>query len=127
MHSDLEASLDLNCFSEDKFFPSLLPKWLYETQDFGLIPADVKKSMKAVLNFVCPVLKSFPMRMPLDPGTLDRAGTNVFWGDPLIKTQFYSIAAIAKIIDGDISGWSFLIPLINASYVSWTSLKTANL
>lgn len=115
MHSDLEAYLDLNCFSDDKFLPSLLPKWLYETQDLGLIPADVKKSMKAVLNLVCPVLKSFPIRIPLDPGTWDKAGTNVFWGDPLIKTQFYSIAAIAKIMDGDISGWSFLIPFKKAS------------
>lgn len=115
IHSDFEASFDLNCFSDDRFLPSLFPRWLYETHDFGFMPADVKKSINAVLNLVCPVLKSFPMRIPLDPGTWVRAGTNVFWGDPLIKTQFYSIAAKANIIDGDISGWSFLTPWIRAS------------
>lgn len=78
MHSDFEASFDLNCFYDDRFFPSLFPKWLYETQDFGLIPAPVKKSIKAVLNLVCPVLKSFPTNIPLEPGTLVRAGQRVF-------------------------------------------------
>lgn len=78
MHSDFEAYLDLNCLSDERFFPSLLPKWLYETQDLGLIPAPVKKSIKAVLNLVCPVLKSFPTRIPLDPGTLLKAGQRVF-------------------------------------------------
>ncbi len=60
MHSDFDVYFDLNCFSDDKFLPSLFPKWLYETIDFGLIPAPIKKSMNAVLNFVWPVLKSFP-------------------------------------------------------------------
>lgn len=39
---DLDFSLDLNYASEDKFFPSLFPKWLYDTIDNGLIPADTK-------------------------------------------------------------------------------------
>ena len=115
MHSDFDVSFDLNCFSEDRFFPSLFPKWLYETHDLGFIPAPVKKSMKAVLNLVCPVLKSFPIKIPVDPGTSVSALQIVFWGDPFKKTQFYSIAARAKIIEGDISGWSFLTPSMNAS------------
>lgn len=28
MHSDLETYLDLNCFSEERFLPSLFPRWL---------------------------------------------------------------------------------------------------
>lgn len=102
MHSDFEAYFDLNCFSEDKFLPSLFPKWLYDTQDLGFIPAPVRKSMNAVLNLVCPVLKSFPTRIPFEPGILIRAGHNVFWGDPFKKTQFSYIAARAKIIEGEI-------------------------
>lgn len=104
MHSDFEVYFDLNCFSDDKFFPSLLPKWLYETHDFGLIPALVRKSMNDVLNLVWPVLKSLPIRMPFEFGTYDKAGHKVFCGDPLINIQFSCMAAKANIIDGDISG-----------------------
>ena len=104
IHSDLEVYLDLNCFSEDKFLPSLFPKWLYETHDFGLIPAPVRNSINAVLNLVCPVLKSLPIKTPFDPGTFVNAEQRVFCGEPLIKTQFSYIAARAKIIEGDISG-----------------------
>ena len=64
MHYDFEIYFDLNCFSEFRFFPSLFPKWLYDTTDFGFMPALVKKSMKEVLNLVCPVLKSFPISIP---------------------------------------------------------------
>ena len=115
IHSDFEVSFDLNCFSDERFFPSLFPKWLYETHDLGFIPAPVKKSIKAVLNFVWPVLKSFPTRIPVDPGTSFNALHKVFWGDPFKKTQFYSIAARANIIEGEIYGWSFFTPYINAS------------
>lgn len=79
------------------------------------MPAPVKKSMKAVLNFVWPVLKSFPTRIPFEPGTFVKAGHNVFWGEPFKNTQFYYIAAKAKIIDGEIYGWSFLIASMKAS------------
>ena len=68
------------------------------------MPEPVKKSINAVLNFVCPVLKSLPTRMPLDPGTSDNALHRVFCGDPLMKTQSSSIAARAKIMEGEISG-----------------------
>jgi len=45
--------------------------------DFGFIPADKRKSMKLVLNLVCPVLKSLPTMNPsvfMD----NTPGTNVF-------------------------------------------------
>jgi|JI8StandDraft_1071087.scaffolds.fasta_scaffold1296759_1 hypothetical protein len=58
--------------------------------------------MKAVLNLVCPVLKSFPTKIPFDPGTFAKAGQRVFCGDPFKNTQFYSIAARANIIEGEI-------------------------
>ena len=114
MHSDLEVYLDLNCFSDARFFPSLFPRWLYETHDLGLIPALVRKSMKEVLNFVCPVLKSFPIKSPGNGASLIPL-TKVFWGDPLMKTQFYCIAARAKIVDGDTSGWLSLIDFMRFS------------
>jgi len=56
----LDFSLDLNYCSEERFIPSLFPRWLYDTIDWGLIPADTKKSVKAVLNLVYPLLKSSP-------------------------------------------------------------------
>jgi len=77
MQLALDIYLDLNWRSDDKFLPSLLPKWLYEMHDRGFIPADKRKSMKLVLNLVCPVLKSFPTMNPL-VFTANTPGTNVF-------------------------------------------------
>jgi len=55
-----EISLDLNYASEERFFPSLLPKWLYDTIDLGLMPAETRKSTNTVLILVYPDLKSSP-------------------------------------------------------------------
>lgn len=81
----LDNSFDLNYYSLDKFFPSLFPKWLYETIDFGLIPADTKKSVITVLILVYPDLKSSPttntsflQANSITPGKI------VFYGEPLI-------------------------------------------
>lgn len=70
--------------------------------------------MKEVLNFVWPDLKSFPMRSPVKGDSLSPL-TKVFWGDPLMKTQFSCRAANAKIVEGDTSGWLALTALIKFS------------
>ena len=41
---DLEISLERNCWGAERFLPSLLPRWLYDTIDSTLIPADTRKS-----------------------------------------------------------------------------------
>jgi hypothetical protein len=67
-----------------------------------LIPAPVKNSTKEVLNLVCPVLKSFPIKMPLVSLISFNPSTKVFWGEPLMKMQSSFRAAKAKIVDGAI-------------------------
>jgi len=49
---DLEISLERNCLWLDKFFPSLLPRWLYDEMDNGLIPALTKNSARTDLTLV---------------------------------------------------------------------------
>lgn len=66
-----------------------------------MIPAESKKSTKLVLNLVCPVLKSFPTINPV-VSISKRAGTKVFWGEPLMKDTPSRAAARAKIVDGEI-------------------------
>ena len=56
----LVSSFDLNYLSEERFLPSLLPKWLYETTEARRRPDPIIKSDMTVLNLVCPDLKSFP-------------------------------------------------------------------
>lgn len=46
-------------------------------------------------------------------------GTNVFYGDPLIKEQPSNIVAAAKMVEGEISWWLFLIASNKFSVVSW--------
>jgi hypothetical protein len=65
------------------------------------MPALVRKSMKEVLNLVWPDLKSLPMRRP-GKGDYLTPLTKVFWGEPLMKTQFYWSAARAKMVEGAI-------------------------
>lgn len=36
---DLLISFERNCDGAERFLPSLLPRWLYDTIDVGLIPA----------------------------------------------------------------------------------------
>lgn len=67
--------------------------------------------MKEVLNLVWPVLKSLPISSPLK-GVSFKPGTKVFWGEPLMKTQFYWRDARAKIVEGAISGWFSLMALV---------------
>jgi hypothetical protein len=48
---DFEISLERNMSGCDRFLPSLLPKWLYETIDFTLMPGvlDVLETTNCVL------------------------------------------------------------------------------
>jgi hypothetical protein len=56
-------------------------------------------------------LKSLPINSPVK-GVSFNPGTKVFWGEPLINTQFYCNEANAKIVEGAISGWLSLIALV---------------
>merc|ERR1711988_455805 len=55
---DLEISLDRKVCGACRFLPSLLPRWLYETIEVGLMPAETRKSTMTDFIFVCPDLKS---------------------------------------------------------------------
>lgn len=80
---DFEIFFDIKHFSSDKFLPSLLPRWLYETTEESHRPAPIKKSLMIVLNLVCPDLKSFPaISAPSSVASLIMAGWKVFYGDP---------------------------------------------
>merc|ERR1719486_483162 len=57
---DFEISLDRKVCGACRFLPSLLPRWLYETMEVGLMPADTRKSTITDFIFVCPDLKSSP-------------------------------------------------------------------
>lgn len=37
----------------ERFMPSLLPRWLYDTMDVGLMPAPTKKSTSTDFILVC--------------------------------------------------------------------------
>jgi hypothetical protein len=117
MQAALEVSLDLNWDYWERFFPSLLPRWLYEMQDFGLIPADRRKSIKLVLNLVWPVLKSFPTMNP-SVFIVKTPGTNVFCGDPLINEAPSNSEAIANTVEAEISLWLSSSPFMRFSKLS---------
>lgn len=94
----LESSLDLNYFSEERFFPSLLPRWLQLTMASGLIPAETRNSVKAVLNLVYPDLKSSPTTKTLFYlASQITPGTRVFCGDPGV-VQFREIKMINLLV-----------------------------
>ena len=56
----LLISLERKVCGAERFMPSLLPRWLYDTMDVGLMPAPTMKSTSTLLIFVCPLLKSSP-------------------------------------------------------------------
>jgi hypothetical protein len=58
------------------------------------------------LNFVCPVLKSFPTMKPF-VSISNKAGIKVFWGDPFIKETPYKTEARANIVDAEIYLWFY--------------------
>ena len=92
----LEISLLRNVCGAERFFPSLLPRWLYETIDVGLMPAPTRKSTSTDFILVWPLLKSSPpTRTPRSTARRSRPGTNVFCGEPLMKGQFSRTAAAA--------------------------------
>jgi hypothetical protein len=47
-------------------------------------------------------------------------GTKVFWGEPLMKGAFSRIQAVAKMVEGAISGWPEAIDWRRLSAVSLT-------
>merc|ERR1719326_1808830 len=49
---DLLISLERNVCGAARFLPSLLPRWLYDTIDVGLMPADTRKSTMTDFIFV---------------------------------------------------------------------------
>merc|ERR1719399_1248300 len=79
---DLEISFERNVCGAERFLPSLLPRWLYETIEVGLMPADTRKSTITDFILVWPDLKSSPpiitSRCSANSIT---PGTNVFCGD----------------------------------------------
>mmetsp|Transcript_1158 Transcript_1158/g.2620 ORF Transcript_1158/g.2620 Transcript_1158/m.2620 type:complete len:234 (+) Transcript_1158:2234-2935(+) len=122
---DLEISLLRNCDGALRFFPSLFPKWLYDTIDTGLIPALTKKSTRTLFIFVCPLLKSSPaMKTFFSRASSTTPGTKVFWGDPLIKVDPSKIDAIAKIVDALTSASSRWMECKMFSAVSLTPSST---
>lgn len=93
---------------------------MYETIDFGLIPAETKNSINEVLIFVYPDLKSSPTtKTPFYLANSITPGKIVFYGEPLIYEYPSMMVAKAKMVDGEISGWLFLTALIMFSAVSW--------
>jgi hypothetical protein len=50
----LEISFERNCCGADRFLPSLLPRWLYDTIAVGLMPADTRKSVSTDFILVWP-------------------------------------------------------------------------
>jgi len=78
---------------------------LYETIDFGLIPAPTKYSTRHVLNLVYPVLKSSPVtKTPFYSAISITPGRIVFYELPLIKEHFSNTAAQANKVEGLTSG-----------------------
>ena len=55
-----DRTLERKVWGADRFMPSLLPRWLYETMEVGLMPAPTRKSTSTLFIFVCPDLKSSP-------------------------------------------------------------------
>ena len=82
---DLEISLERNVCGAERFLPSLLPRWLYETIDVGLMPAETRKSTITLFILVWPDLKSSPPIITLCVSAISMTpGTNVFCGEPLM-------------------------------------------
>ena len=82
---DLEISLERNVCGAERFLPSLLPRWLYETIEVGLMPAETRKSTITDFIFVWPDLKSSPPIMTFSRSASSiTPGTKVFCGEPLM-------------------------------------------
>merc|ERR1712224_578477 len=102
---DLEISLERNVCGAERFLPSLLPRWLYETIEVGLMPAETRKSTMTDFIFVWPDLKSSPPIITLCfSASSITPGTKVFCGEPLMYAEPSRIDATAKMVDGVISG-----------------------
>mmetsp|Transcript_6551 Transcript_6551/g.24714 ORF Transcript_6551/g.24714 Transcript_6551/m.24714 type:complete len:323 (+) Transcript_6551:170-1138(+) len=115
-----EISLDLKHWGEERFMPSLFPRWLYETMLVGLIPAPTRKSTRTLFIFVWPDLKSSPpIKLPSRTAASIKPGTNVFCGEPLMKGTPSSTHARAYNVEGDTSSSSFAMDVRSASSVSF--------
>mmetsp|Transcript_21233 Transcript_21233/g.36381 ORF Transcript_21233/g.36381 Transcript_21233/m.36381 type:complete len:258 (+) Transcript_21233:808-1581(+) len=125
---DLEISFERNVCGAERFLPSLLPRWLYETIEVGLRPAETRKSTITDFIFVWPDLKSSP---PIITSCFSASsmtpGTKVFWGEPLIYIEPSRMEATAKTVEGAISASLASIDAIRLSAVSltpdWTAAK----
>merc|ERR1719364_228141 len=118
---DLEISLERKVCGADRFLPSLLPRWLYETMEVGLMPADTRKSTMTDFIFVCPDLKSSPPIITLCFSASSMTpGTKVFCGEPLMYIEPSRIDATAKMVDGEISGSLSSMACSRLSAVSFT-------
>ena len=82
---DLEISLERNVCGAERFLPSLLPRWLYETMAVGLMPAETRKSTMTDFILVWPDLKSSPPIITSCFSAISiTPGTKVFCGEPLM-------------------------------------------
>mmetsp|Transcript_21119 Transcript_21119/g.49876 ORF Transcript_21119/g.49876 Transcript_21119/m.49876 type:complete len:250 (-) Transcript_21119:684-1433(-) len=122
---DLEISLLRNCEGALRFFPSLFPKWLYETIETGLIPALTRKSTRTLFILVCPLLKSSPaIKTFFSRARSTTPGTKVFCGEPLMKVQPSKMEATAKMVDALTSASSRWMECRMFSAVSLTPSST---
>mmetsp|Transcript_32245 Transcript_32245/g.66733 ORF Transcript_32245/g.66733 Transcript_32245/m.66733 type:complete len:332 (+) Transcript_32245:77-1072(+) len=123
---DLEISLDRNCCGSERFLPSLFPRWLYDTIDFTLIPAEIRKSTSTDFTLVCPDLKSSPpMNTFRSSASSNSPGTKVFCGDPLMYEAPSRTLATAKTVDGEISSSPRLIAARRFCALSFTPVWTS--
>merc|ERR1719217_1712485 len=107
---DFEISFERNVCGAERFLPSLLPRWLYETMEVGLMPAETRKSTSTDFILVCPDLKSSPaMKTRHCSASSTTPGTNVFCGDPLMYVHPSRMDATAKQVDAETSSSPFSI------------------
>jgi len=89
-------------YTVERLWPSLLPRWLYDTMERGLSPAPTRKSTSTDFILVCPLLKSSPAMSDLWwIAASMHPGTNVFWGLPLTNGTPSRMHAMANSVDGD--------------------------
>merc|ERR1719353_621946 len=118
---DLLISFERNVCGAERFLPSLLPRWLYETMAVGLMPAETRKSIITDFIFVWPDLKSSPPIITLCfSASSITPGTKVFCGEPLMYIEPSRTEATAKMVDGEISGSLSSMAYIRLSAVSLT-------
>ena len=114
------------CAADERFFPSLLPRWLYDTMLTGLIPAPTRKSTSTDFIFVCPDLKSSPaINEPCFFASSTSPGTNVFCGEPLMYVTPSIAQATANRVDGEISASSASMLAMRFSAVSFSPIRTS--